>query len=202
MNAPVNSDQIKILHTVKSKLGLDQDTWRDVLSGYNVETSKHLSFHQAAELISRLVNQAVESGVWEKQSQQRYENYRDRRGWATPNQLRMLEGMWSEVSVANTAEDKRKAFEKFVRNHFGIGKPEWIPQYMVVKISFTIKIMKQQRDDKNAKTTDNNQRDLSPADEARSRGEEGGKRDCDRDVQSDSSKDIHVCRECGSAGSH
>ena len=52
---PATASQIKRIHTVKSKLAIDDDTYRGRLTKlYGVTSSKELSYEQAADLIKRL----------------------------------------------------------------------------------------------------------------------------------------------------
>lgn len=56
--------QIKIIHTVKGALGLDDDAYRDMLAGYGVKSSKDLSHFKAAQFLADLERKAVAAGVW------------------------------------------------------------------------------------------------------------------------------------------
>lgn len=56
--------QIKLIHTLKGALSLDEATYREILSGYGVTTSTKLSPLKAGELISDLEGKATASGVW------------------------------------------------------------------------------------------------------------------------------------------
>jgi phage recombination protein Bet len=52
---PVTASQIKRIHTVKAKLAIDDETYRGRLTKlYGVESSKELTYAQAADLIKRL----------------------------------------------------------------------------------------------------------------------------------------------------
>lgn len=46
--------QIRLVHTLKGRAGLDEATYRGVLAGFAVTSSKALTTEQAAELIDRL----------------------------------------------------------------------------------------------------------------------------------------------------
>lgn len=61
MSTPV---QIKLIHTLKGALCLDDATYRDILAGYGVASSKALSSLQAARLIHDLEAKAIAAGVW------------------------------------------------------------------------------------------------------------------------------------------
>lgn len=56
--------QIKLIHTVKSALGLSDDDYRAVLAGYGVSSSKDLSTWHAAKMLQDLETKAAAAGVW------------------------------------------------------------------------------------------------------------------------------------------
>ena len=58
--------QIKLIHTCKGALGLDDDAYRAVLAGYGVESSKDLSTFKAAQLLADLESKAEAAGVWKR----------------------------------------------------------------------------------------------------------------------------------------
>ena len=64
-----NPKQIKLIHTLKSALALDDSTYRLILSGYGVESSKGLSFSRAEALIDDLTAKATASGAWVAKAQ-------------------------------------------------------------------------------------------------------------------------------------
>lgn len=61
-----NPMQIKLIHTVKGALGLNDDDYRAVLAGYGVTSSKQLSDRDAGALLADLEAKAVAAGVWRK----------------------------------------------------------------------------------------------------------------------------------------
>ena len=52
---PISPRQIKIIHTIKTKLGIDDAAYRTLLRGYAVMTSKDLTWREAEELIGELI---------------------------------------------------------------------------------------------------------------------------------------------------
>ena len=90
-------------------------------------SSKELSFEEAKEVINAMIRATGKSG--------------DRPGYATRKQIAMLLAMWHEVSVAPPKE-QRAAFDKFIRNRFGIGCLNWLPKDMVGKVKCTLEAMK------------------------------------------------------------
>jgi phage gp16-like protein len=60
--------QIKLIHCLKSALCLDDGTYRAMLAGYGVESSKDLRDSQAELLKHDLETKAIAVGVWKKRS--------------------------------------------------------------------------------------------------------------------------------------
>jgi hypothetical protein len=55
--------QVKTIHTIVSRLSVDDDTYRGMLSGYGVESCKDLMKWQAGELITALSNLGKSQGI-------------------------------------------------------------------------------------------------------------------------------------------
>lgn len=49
---PVTKRQIAAIHTLKAKLGINDDTYQSILLAYGVDSSSKLSFTEAGEMIS------------------------------------------------------------------------------------------------------------------------------------------------------
>jgi phage gp16-like protein len=58
--------QIKLIHCVSGALGLSDDDYRDVLSGYGATSSKDLDTVQAARMLADLEEKAASAGVWKR----------------------------------------------------------------------------------------------------------------------------------------
>lgn len=58
--------QIKLIHVVKGALLLDDATYRAMLAGYGVESSKDLRDAQAEVLLHDLQTKAEAAGVWKR----------------------------------------------------------------------------------------------------------------------------------------
>jgi len=105
--------QIKLIHTLKGALSLDDDTYRTILSGYGVKSSTKLSPLKAAQLIKDLEEKATAAGVWKKKPAARAQSVRR---LADDPQSRMLRGMWIDLFemgvVRNPAESALCAFGK------------------------------------------------------------------------------------------
>lgn len=60
--------QIKLIHVVKGALLLDDATYRAMLAGYGVASSKDLRDAQAELLLHDLQTKAMQAGVWKKKA--------------------------------------------------------------------------------------------------------------------------------------
>lgn len=88
--------QITKIHTLKSALGLDDETYRAILGGYGVKTSTKLSFARADQLIADLEAKATAAGRWEKRSAPRRAGKRPKnidRGGSRAEQLGKIEAL-------------------------------------------------------------------------------------------------------------
>ncbi len=56
--------QIKLIHTVKGALKLDDDAYRAALAEYGAASSKDLSSFKAAQFLADLEHKAQAAGVW------------------------------------------------------------------------------------------------------------------------------------------
>lgn len=125
----INARQIKAIHALRGKLDLSDKEYRELLKK---PSSKDLSFEEAKEIISAMVRAAGQTVP---------QIHIDRPGYASKKQINMLLAMWHDVSVAPLKE-RRTAFDKFLRNRFGIGCLNWLPKDMVGKIKCTLEAMK------------------------------------------------------------
>lgn len=104
-----SKSQIKRIHMLKSRLGIDESTYREMLSGYGVSSSKDLNFKQAAIFLNKLEDNAVALNLWEKM-QLKYEDC-NRENMATPSQLRFIMGLWREDNYNHDQETQKKLRE-------------------------------------------------------------------------------------------
>ncbi|HON11390.1 MAG TPA: regulatory protein GemA [Chitinispirillaceae bacterium] len=127
--------QVKAVHALKSRLGFSDDDYRHLLvSNYNVDSSKDLTFNQARELIDSLVRMGIKEGKIVPAGE-------DRPGLCTKKQAGMLLAIWREVSFLPAGE-QHAVFDKFIRNRFGVGCLKWLPKEMVGKVRHTLLAMK------------------------------------------------------------
>ncbi len=107
------------VHIAKKELGLDDETYRDMLySSFHVRSARFLNNVQLTEFIDILKKCGwKQTGKGNGFGKDKYENLGERRGFATPAQLRLIEALWHRVSFA---EDKETALRKFLENRFRI----------------------------------------------------------------------------------
>jgi len=126
-------DQIKKIHALKGRLGLNDEEYRLLITDFHgfSSTCKDLSRDDADLLIKHMEKEAISLGVWNKPSARRggkkaawgktmYDELGDRPGFATPKQLRKIEAMWSEVTRAKGQAAREKALAHFLKRQVGV----------------------------------------------------------------------------------
>ncbi|MFA5161182.1 MAG: phage protein GemA/Gp16 family protein [Elusimicrobiales bacterium] len=136
----VSPQQIKLIHTLKSRLGLPDSAYRSMLGDYHVRSSTQLTSDGADQLIWTLQKNAENRQVWTRPAR-KYENLAGRRNMATPRQLRMVEAMWAGVSRASNMAERAAALNSFL-TRFGAAKIEDVQYWQVGKIVEALKAMK------------------------------------------------------------
>ena len=142
----ISPRQIKQIHTIKGKLGLDDDAYRLLLGRYQVKSSKQLTWRQAEELIDDLNRQTghkIESRIPSPESRKlRYTELDGRPGMCSRKQARMIEAMWAEVSRATTAEDREHALWVFLRRITGTDHFRFLKGWQVEKVVKALNVMR------------------------------------------------------------
>ena len=100
----VTKEQIKQIHTLKSKLGWDDELYMQVLAKYGVESSKQMSYSQGNRLIVEMMKA---SGVAIREAK------------PTQAQVYAIIAIWARVSRAEGSEAKNAALNSFIDNKFG-----------------------------------------------------------------------------------
>ena len=143
-------DQIRIIHTLKSLAGLEDDNYRTLLDSYfSVSSSKSLGIVQATRLIDILSKMAKEA------AKNRFREFDGRYKMPSGAQLRMLESMWVDVSVKVGLKAKREAFIGFLKKRFrveGIGE---MRLFEVAMVKVALEAMKKQKEGRQALTSVN-----------------------------------------------
>lgn len=143
----VDRGQIKTIHTLKGKLGLDDETYRAALSTYGVESSTALTWRQAEDLIADLRVKAGQPSNRREAPRKRHTDMDRRPGMATGAQCRMLEAMWAQVSRAEPGEAQEKAFNKFVKRITGVEALRFVKIYDVERLVKALQGMGAEKED-------------------------------------------------------
>lgn len=130
--------QVKIIHALRNRLGIDEPTYRDMLADYGVTSCADDAFTKpkAADLIGKLESQAINAGVWEKRNA-------PQKSGITYKQLGKIRAMWEEVSYA-PEDEREKALDKFVNRITGVTFAKWLSREDVPKVLAALKRMKKQ----------------------------------------------------------
>lgn len=113
--------QIKLIHTAIHQLGIDDETYRTMLSAYGVTSSKELTYPQARDLIEQL----QELGFDLKERK-----YRE--GMITPRQMAYIKYLWRENP--NVKHKAVASLEAFVKRITGLDRLDWLPREKVQKV--------------------------------------------------------------------
>lgn len=133
---------------LRKLLGLDDDTYYEMLSGYGVKSSKDLSFQQAREFLNRLRDNGKQAGVFKPKIQYAFQQYKhnnlDNRDplMATPAQLRKIEAMWFRVSTQTTDTARYAALEKFCYRVVGKEKLQFLTKEDIAKLVTALNAMR------------------------------------------------------------
>lgn len=143
----IDRGQIKAIHALKGKLGLDDGTYRAVLSTYGVESSTALTWHQAEELIADLRVKAGQPADRHHLPRRRHADLDGRPGMATGAQCRLLEAMWAQVSRAEPGEAREKAFNKFIKRITGVEALRFVRIFDVERLVKALQGMGAEKED-------------------------------------------------------
>ena len=106
--------QIKAIHAVVGKLGLDDDHYREILmERYRAKSCKELNWREAEELLGTLNGGPVVGAAPCGRPPMKYTDMDGRPGFANGGQLRLVDAMWSQVTRTDNEEDKTKALDSF-----------------------------------------------------------------------------------------
>lgn len=113
------TSQIRKIHTLKNIIGLDDDLYREMLMSFEVQSSKSLTYTEAIIFIEILEEKALALNCWKKQPK-KYENLCRSDNMASDAQMRMIEGMWREISYYDNDCFAKKSLRKFLKSKFKV----------------------------------------------------------------------------------
>jgi phage gp16-like protein len=128
--------QIKALHAVVGRLGMDDETYRHMLhSRYGVTSCKDLSWRQAEELLEHLNGKPSSSANSHTRARGlKYTDMDSRPGFASGAQCRLIDAMWSQVTRAEGEEDAEKALNSFCNRILGVAGLRMVKGWQVEKL--------------------------------------------------------------------
>ena len=134
--------QIKRIHMLISRLGIDESTYREMLSsGFGVSSSKNLDYKNADNLLKMLEKDAVTLELWKKLPL-KYEDCADRENMATPSQLRLIMGLWREDSNLDDKTSQEKLWV-FLDTHFKINDIKFLTKERANAVIHAIRKIKE-----------------------------------------------------------
>lgn len=136
--------QIKAIHAVVGKLGLDDETYRHIMhSRFSVTSCKDLSWRQAEELLEVLNGQgkAGQAKAAPARHALKYTDMDSRPGFASGAQCRLIDAMWSQVTRAEGDEDREKALNSFCHRITGVAGLRMVKTWQVEKIVKALEAM-------------------------------------------------------------
>ena len=139
----LNGGLVQQIKMLQKQAGLDDESYRALLSGYGVESCKWLTLSNAHRVIVFLRSLVPAGSARPK----KYEYLGYRQGMGIPSQLRMLEAMWKEVSYQPTPKKRQEAWLVFLKNRFDRISMEHIEQEMVGKIVKVLQAMQRSKKD-------------------------------------------------------
>ena len=140
--------QIKAIHTAIHKLGMDDETYRDMLhSRYGVTSCKDLTWRQAEELLTSLNGTAPShtSPASHKSHALKYTDMDGRPGFASGSQLRLVDAMFNQVTRAQGEEAIEKALNSFCNRIAHVAGIRMVKGWQVEKIVRALEAMGAQK---------------------------------------------------------
>jgi hypothetical protein len=148
----IEHKQIRVIKALQRALSMDEDTYRAMLGGFRVESCTELTQQQAADLINRLMADAVKTGRWVKSyfragrvhTLKKWDELGTRVGMATPAQLRLIEVVWRDVTRYTDPVKIEQALQHFCAKRFKRDDITKIEKWMVPKVMTALYAMKRQ----------------------------------------------------------
>lgn len=135
------TSQIRKIHTLKHLIGLDDDTYIEILKSFDVQSSKNLTYDEAVIVLEILEEKAVALNRWQKQPK-KYENLYRSDNMASDAQMRMIEGMWREVCYYDDDQFAKKSLRKFLKSKFKVDDVMFLTKAKASKVIQAIKGIK------------------------------------------------------------
>lgn len=146
----ITPKQLKTIHALISALRLTDSCYREILwEKFKLKSSKELCMSQANCLIEEFEETAVKCGVWEKNPfKEKHQHLAGRSGFASLEQLVMIEGLWEMVSRMDTPESKAKALRGFLFRVAGVSDLRFLNKSGAGKVIIALRAMKKKQTEK------------------------------------------------------
>lgn len=144
--------QIRKIHTLKNAIGLDDDLYREMLMSFDVQSSKNLTYTEAIIFTEILEEKAVALNRWEKHPK-KYEALHRSDNMASDAQLRMIEGMWREVSYYDNDSFAKKSLRKFLKSKFKVDDVMFLTKAKACKVIQALQAIKKNLNKKKSAAT-------------------------------------------------
>lgn len=131
MSRSINPQQIRLIHTLKGALALDDATYRDILAGYRVESSKELSYQAAKALTDDLTQKAIAAGVWKRKSAPRGKGKRPQNMTGPEYRAAQLQKIEALLTVGGKPWQYADALARRICK---VEKIAWVPEEELYKI--------------------------------------------------------------------
>lgn len=133
---PISKEQIKIIHTLKSKMGMSESDYRQRLERAGVKSSKELTFEQAKRFINSLKrDEAKKNGKVYAGKAYGSERISER-------QISMVRAMWEEVSYLSDPAAREAGLNALVKRLYHVDMLNWLPRRDAEKLVKTLWCMK------------------------------------------------------------
>lgn len=127
------------IHIAKKELGLDEETYREILSSeFGVRSSKFLDNKKALKLIRYF----RDKGWTPKSKPKKYDDQKGDIYSATPAQKRKIEALWHDLYRGN---EETKHLRQFLWNHFKVSDIRFLDKDKAYDVIEALKAMHKRR---------------------------------------------------------
>lgn len=125
--------QIRKIHFLKNLLGIDEETYREMLRSFDVSSSKNLTYTEAKILLEILEDNAEKANLWVKRGL-KYDDPARAPFMASGAQRRMIEGLWRELSYKDSDIFAKQSLRKFLKQKFNVEDTSFLTKEKATKV--------------------------------------------------------------------
>ena len=142
----ITGQQIRRIKTLARLIGLDDDTYREILyMNFGVCSCTRLSFENANHMINWLAKQAENMGVNKNSNKTKFNELANRPNMATPRQLRKVEAMWKDVCQQTSIEEMKRGLRKFLEKKCNVSDLKFLDKTQVTKLIVILNDMQKRK---------------------------------------------------------